>query len=86
VELGVAKARAVSTKPQANAASALLLLESLILFSIPTPPAMSLAERHLARMELECGHRAFQPWFAMIIIELFDRSLSTQPRLWLAAG
>jgi hypothetical protein len=35
-------------KPQANAASALLLLESLISSSIPTPPAMGLAEQRLA--------------------------------------
>jgi hypothetical protein len=37
-------------------------------------------------MELERAREAFQLWFAMIIIGLFDRSLSTQPRLWLAAG
>jgi hypothetical protein len=74
MELGAAKARAVSTKPQANAASAILLLESLISSSIPTPTAMGLAERRLARMELERAREAFQLWFAMIIIGLFDRS------------
>jgi hypothetical protein len=72
--LGTAKARAVSTKPQADAASALLLLESLISFSIPTPPAMGLAEQRLAQMELECGRETFQLWLAMIMIGLFDRS------------
>jgi hypothetical protein len=42
--VGVAKASVVSKKPQATAAFALTLLESLISCSIPTPPAMGLAE------------------------------------------
>jgi hypothetical protein len=41
-ELDAAKIRAVSTKPQANATPACPLLESLISFSIPTPPVMIL--------------------------------------------
>jgi hypothetical protein len=73
-ELGAAKARAASAKAQANPASALILLESLISSSIRTPTAMGLAERRLARMELERAREAFQLWFAMIIIGLFDRS------------
>jgi hypothetical protein len=43
-EVGAAKARAVSKKPQANAALALILLEGLISSSTPTPLAMGLAE------------------------------------------
>jgi hypothetical protein len=46
-ELGAAKARAISKKPQANVASALILLECLISSSIQTPPAIGLAERRL---------------------------------------
>jgi hypothetical protein len=42
--VGAAKARAVSNKPQANAAFALMLVESVISSSISTPPAMGLAE------------------------------------------
>jgi hypothetical protein len=42
-EFGAAKTRAVSTKPQANAASAFMLLESLIPFSILTPPVTVLS-------------------------------------------
>jgi hypothetical protein len=72
--LGAAKARAASAKTQANPASLLVLLESLISSSILTPPAMGLAEQRLARMELECGREAFQLWIAMIMIGLFDRS------------
>jgi hypothetical protein len=39
--VGAAKAKVVSKKPQSFA---LTLLESLISFSIPTPPAMGRAE------------------------------------------
>jgi len=73
-ELGAATARAASAKAQANPASALILLESLISSSIRTPTTMGLAGRRLARMELERAREAFQLWFAMIIIGLFDRS------------
>ncbi len=48
--------------------------ESLISSSIRAPTAMGLAERRLARMELERAREAFQLCFAMIIIGLFDRS------------
>jgi hypothetical protein len=43
-KVGAAKAKVVSKKPQATAAFALTLLESLISSSIPTPPAMSRTE------------------------------------------
>jgi hypothetical protein len=51
-----------------------MLLESLISSSISAAPAIGLAEQRLTRMELECRREAFQLWFAMIIIGLFDRS------------
>ena len=70
----MAKARVASAKAQANPASALILLDSLISSSIRAPAAMGLAERRLARMEVERAREAFQLWFAMIIIGLFDRS------------
>jgi hypothetical protein len=73
MELGAAKARAASAKTQANPASLLVLLESLISSSILTQPAMGLAEQRLAQMELECSREAFQLWIAMTIIGLFDR-------------
>jgi hypothetical protein len=74
MELGAAKARAASAKTQANPASLLVLLESLISSSILTQPAMGLAEQRLAQMELECSREAFQLWIAMTIIGVFDRS------------
>ena len=76
----MAKARVASAKAQANPASALILLESLISSSIRAPSAMGLAERRLARMEVERAREAFQLWFAMIIIGLFDRSRWRRPR------
>jgi hypothetical protein len=42
-KVGAAKAKVVSKKPQATAAFALTLLESLISSSIATPSAMGLA-------------------------------------------